>query len=904
MSYEKIYTDVVKDVIGNEPVIDQFDLFYIDSFYGTMQDDYVTGTMVKEIKDQNQVSKGTRAFVTGTRGKAFSSYYAELEQDDSQINYVSTDAERSGTRGLSRLSQRLRRPETQSSFSYRLLQSYDESERFFDSCLPSFANALKVNKAVLWTYTGSIKGADNIETTTPQHDVGLIFSPFGSVETGSIGYVTFNDVPIFKENNDGFEEDPSCDNVWTWSYPYENKYFPENRFKDSKEALGINKLDYAINANKSAITKLPNSLGINKFFPILPGKPCKYMPDKDFAYPAEGPIGFAGGTMGGSTNLLTININSETNELSDKLKISIFSPLGPPGYSNLIPADVDFETKKITRDYLKELPFSGTLSDIDIERLPISASLTGTMSNDDTIKFLYGFGDLNTVSYAHFSPKEDQIIFDGKLNNHNHFFMPKYNSGGTSDAARWRKSLPLSLQYPIDPYAIYKPKVVLNDTSAEIVDGYDFGNATDGGISGSLWWGINSSSYEIEYDETTMGTVGYYYVSESFNDDGSRKNYVRWVVSSSIDNNFYSSTEKNQITWGSSTGRSIVTKYGTISEKNKQFLDNLPINKSSKMFVNIKSSVPWTFSYDRAIHADPTDRFYSYWGNYPGHSGARDDVIIEQIYGSHASGTQGGTTLSPFTGSLTTLYPPGFYNLAFVYEKNSYVSGTIDRAFVNNLRFYRLKKEEEVMGSLNPYSLETLTPLGRVGGNNYPEFNAYKIDSRPNLMTGTIVSKNYATTASVGIGISVGEKTGEYYGSHVYGIGPVIRGWKYGLYSGLPMHSKGVFRRDKYGNFRDMLEQRPYTKYVFDVSENDPFINPGRPNSGIGKGDSGENTRFLGSGPGPVEISFVKARLEVDPRGVGKIRYDKVDPQETSSQNLSTYSTSSQPYFDGETRFR
>ena len=46
-------------------------------------------------------------------------------------------------------------------------------------------------------------------------------------------------------------------------------------------------------------------------------------------------------------------------------------------------------------------------------------------------------------------------------------------------------------------------------------------------------------------------------------------------------------------------------------------------------------------------------------------------------------------------------------------------------------------------------------------------------------------------------------------------FGNKIQGWKYGVWSGLPTNPKIIFRTGKYGQFRDMLEQRPFTK-IFD----------------------------------------------------------------------------------------
>jgi len=99
-----------------------------------------------------------------------------------------------------------------------------------------------------------------------------------------------------------------------------------------------------------------------------------------------------------------------------------------------------------------------------------------------------------------------------------------------------------------------------------------------------------------------------------------------------------------------------------------------------------------------------------------------------------------------------------------------------------------------------------------------------------------------------------------------FSVSPVIRGWKYGLVSATPTFTKCVFRRNKFGQFRDMLEQRVYTR----------FNNPS---------ESDISTS-------PVTIRFVK------PDGT------TTDPENTWSQNVSTEATSSVPYFDGETRNR
>jgi hypothetical protein len=45
-------------------------------------------------------------------------------------------------------------------------------------------------------------------------------------------------------------------------------------------------------------------------------------------------------------------------------------------------------------------------------------------------------------------------------------------------------------------------------------------------------------------------------------------------------------------------------------------------------------------------------------------------------------------------------------------------------------------------------------------------------------------------------------------------FGPIIRGWRYGILNGSPTSTKSVFRRGKYGQLRDMLEQRKYSAFL------------------------------------------------------------------------------------------
>ena len=92
------------------------------------------------------------------------------------------------------------------------------------------------------------------------------------------------------------------------------------------------------------------------------------------------------------------------------------------------------------------------------------------------------------------------------------------------------------------------------------------------------------------------------------------------------------------------------------------------------------------------------------------------------------------------------------------------------------------------------------------------------------------------------------------------------QGFRYGIANVSSMKSSVVYRWNKYGQFRDMLEQRKDTRYFTQNS-----LATGKPSTG----DSCVNVIFVDG------------------------QNNEVDPIQTTSQNLSKFATSSMPYFDG-----
>ena len=221
----------------------------------------------------------------------------------------------------------------------------------------------------------------------------------------------------------------------------------------------------------------------------------------------------------------------------------------------------------------------------------------------------------------------------------------------------------------------------------------------------------------------------------------------------------------------------------------------------------------------------------------------------------------------PYENPLT----PGEYRLCFAYLKSGSIIANTDFAAIDNLQIkYWLPRSSvfDVTGS-------------KLGANNYPEFRRTIGDDRflPIPVGSNIWPANQPSIVS---------GTAAVYSAYNFGISPIIRGWKYGLYSGFPQNSKMILRRDRYGQYRDMLEQRTFSKFVEVESSpvdneaitlNDELKQKGDPIASVG--------RFQGIGPSPVSVEFVRQRYTRDERGIGDIYSERVHPSLTYSKNLS-----------------
>lgn len=102
------------------------------------------------------------------------------------------------------------------------------------------------------------------------------------------------------------------------------------------------------------------------------------------------------------------------------------------------------------------------------------------------------------------------------------------------------------------------------------------------------------------------------------------------------------------------------------------------------------------------------------------------------------------------------------------------------------------------------------------------------------------------------------------------------QGFKYGVFNAAPVTTSAVWRRNRYGQFRDMLEQRLDSKF-YDT---------------VGVAADGTDSS-PGARVGAVRVRFVEPRSNI-----------VTSPSRTWSSNLNYEVTSSLPYFDGAVRNR
>jgi hypothetical protein len=833
-----IFTDAIKDVIGNDPVLDEYDISYEASFYGTTQDSFITGTMLNQVTYVSPLfnrtsTRKTVTFTTGSRprGKLFSVYYSNAQAPlSSDFNSIDVSQVPALSYRAMPWNRRI------SSTSYRIQQCFDSSERYYDSCLPDLKSCFDVNGAKVWT---------------TNNDPQFWLSPYGNVATSSIGYMFFN-APKSDRSAYGFSSDPMVNNEWTWSYPYENKYSPEKRLVKTNNALGLNSSYLSLTWDNSLVTNLTQSAkpaSISGFLPFLPGR----MDSKLIA------------PYGGRNSYRASYVTTGSFGVSTGIPGGIDDPRFDEnfGVSYLIPSDVNLG-QLASHSYLDAYPAIVK---------PAPAPVTGTMSLNDTVKFLFGFGDLNNMTWS------------------KRLFVAA--SGSTTTG-----SIQTFETFGLSPPTAHGIPLYSNDFLQ-----IDWSSSPANTPTARAWYvssraHADANKYQdvfaILSNSTTASSehVNYNYTDGSYPITASStkaNQYGLFWLSSSLPSNTYALISDTYTSQG-----------GTLPETG--------LFNYSYAVADITSSYPWALRYKRAIASHSTDFLWVYFAGLPGipsqDLGGISPLSTVEILTGSGTGTnklnigllqqydsrQQGFGNSNVTGSIS--YPgwdyplsPGTYRLVFLYwTTNTSAGGVIgfpSRCAVDDLEVFQYPS-----GSFPPDTEAT-----KFGANNYPYFQTYRVDTR------------YNPIASPFSGITAA--TAYPYQGDIFGVSPVIRGWKYGLYSGLPMNSKAVFRRGRFGQFRDMLEQRQYTKFISvgtSPTDNDAIVVNGFDKDNFSLLGKTKNAERIG--PSVVDVNFVKQRYKKDDRGIGYIFNEKVDPSLTYSQNLSLEATSSLPYFDGVARLR
>lgn len=986
--FEKIFTDSIKDVIGNDPVVDQFDTVYNSSFFGTSQDDYITGSLLSVSRRE-----GKFVFTEGTRGKAFSKYFSSI-QPQLSYNFSSRDVSL-----IPQLSYRqVAWSDRVSKTSNRIAQCFDSKERYYDSCLPDLNYCLRQNN------------------TRPWHlNTRFSLSPYGNVDVDNNAFMIFNSIPL-NRSSEGFSNDPTVNNEWTWSYPYDPKYNPTRRMIKVEESLGIRYSDlkadwnFAIsgssyfsnwNINIENVTSLDKNSLISKkgIIPILPGKL------DSTSISAHGGRNSLRGVFDQKSPYYTKLIYGIDSQLDNKLGVSL-----------LVPSDVNLG-KYADHSYL------GGLSVSD----PGYELLTGSMTLDDTIKFFFGFGDLNNMTYSRYNYEETSKQYEQDFEIGENIFYYFWGNAGSSDSPRVdTEDRALDRVQQTTTYTVSRSSgggelglsgwLSIGFNSSATTDTYwltDSGDPNRTSIPAGTWtfrincygntsgmqikaeiyklagstptllgtseaksipvnmtymrldWNIASPISVLSTDRIAVKLLMYVPPSNYFINHiayvNNRYSYFGFLLTrySSLSTNMMNTYNPNTkyreakdtptyslddltVRWNNSTStmpwctvyRSGSTTIdgaaynfwgpaplsGTVSpykrgifgltDTNEDFIlyasgsYDTSVQQFSRFCLDITSSSPWSISYDRAVAGPQEFSLISYIAGYPGvpshllPGGAFSSTeLIDVVTGSN---NDPGTTPSP---SSPKFYFDTFKNFDSAYEYNGTAQNPTtfypgEWRFVFSLSWDGITSNDFIMSGVDNIKIKTYSISGdidgpKIGGNNYPQFRTYRVDPRKN--------------ETISITLTPTELTGskQLHEANIFGVSPVIRGWKYGLINGLPTNSKAVFRRNRFGQFRDMLEQRQYTKFI--NVDDSPSDDDATTRSGFNKFTQSRLTRTIITntvGPSVAEVGFFRQRYKKDERGIGFIYNESVSPNLTTSQNLSTEVTSSFPYFDGEARIR
>ena len=823
-----IYSAVISDAIGNEPIVDQFDIEYGAAFYGTMNDDYVTGSMI--------VSTDNNSYVTGTRGNYFSQTYAStaVSQLDSWNSVFSTNVPPEGWYQnpltptyfptLSTIAQPLIE---KSKNSFRAIHCYDDKERYYDSCLPDLGKALandgtkikNVNTSLSW------RGHNLRLLNTAASQSLMQTKNFPALD---LNYVTFNVTKFI-----GDLSDPSVNNEWTWAYPYESKFFPTKRYLKLNNVLGVG------NAKSATLPAIP--VGASPFFPNVDTE----IPN---SFPLDLPLVTYASAIYGSGSLLTALAKEAVSGLIPVLpgkfphdKLPSYARNGNRtyypyqsesywcstasdddddiGFSFLVPCDVD---GSVWMKHLEAQIVYSSRTENDKARPKFES-----MKKEDLAKFFFGFGDINTMTY-----------FSHSLGRASYSYETIFNG--------------------ITPLKVPPATCPIDDLFYDVPDNVTLKSYTESGD-----W----------YRAVKNGENSTYFIFEDPFPPGPSTSRISWP-------------RNDQVFPGP----------GLAFINNCLITGSVAMPDSIFMYFDVNSNYTWKYQYTRAVISSDANNFMSSSVVRVNVNGYNDTIDITNSattspmtqltlaaqaargYQDPADKVIGGSnqkTINSLDEFTSIKFPPGHYKIILCCDL-SHANASPDFAAITNF-------------NLITYPDYTTNKNFIMGGNNYPDFQIKRVEgtSYPDNPNYDDPYPDYDRQRL----------------STIFGVSPIIRGWKYGLHSGLPTHTRAAFRRNRFGQPRDMLEQRQYTKFI--ISTNEMFDGEATPGSYPQPDPTTKESPVQGLlGAPPVTVGFVKQSYVKDDRNIGKISSHAVTPESTVSHNLSTEVTSSLPFFDGEARDR
>lgn len=187
----------IQHIIGDEPVLDQFELNYREEFSGSYTDSFVTGTLVYKSLNNNRTLKITQ----GNRGRVFSKLSAR------SAGYPKTNSHSFNLQ-----------PWFEKAGSVKINSFNDSQERYWDTLMPSVSDSFNADGV------GVFSAAENL---------------FGGVGSGSIPQTNYNTGYLMLDVGPvGLAIQQGISNLnWTKSFPFEPRYSRAARQQDLSKSF-------------------------------------------------------------------------------------------------------------------------------------------------------------------------------------------------------------------------------------------------------------------------------------------------------------------------------------------------------------------------------------------------------------------------------------------------------------------------------------------------------------------------------------------------------------------------------------------------------------------------------------------------------------------------------------------